>query len=200
MLLASMITAFAAEPGFGLRLSGEVLKDQVISVAYKSSSLSGEGFVLLPVGERMELGAALGYRRLGGSLVLDGVQTGETSWLWYAPIQLTVGVRVPINTLSLTGSVGPTVVLWGEEVPSGLSDGVGTSGGKLGLVVDVGVGIPLQVQHSLHDPEAGIQALEFQIGAGYRHTFRSTMDCLAESPCGLDFSALKATAGLVVRL
>ena len=62
------------------------------------------------------------------------------------------------------------------------------------------MGIPLEVQHSLHDPEAGIQSLELQIGAGYRYTFRSTQECLAESPCGLDFSALKATAGLVVRL
>lgn len=200
MLLATMMTAFAAEPGFGLRLSGEVLRDQVISVVYKSTSLSGEGLVLLPLRENLELGASLGYRRLGGFLVSDGVPTAETSWLWYAPIQVTLGARVPVNTLSLVGSVGPTVVLWGEEVPSGLSDGVGTSGGKFGLVAEAAVGIPLPVQHSLHDPDAGIQSLEFQIGAGYRYTFRSTRECLAESPCGLDFSALKATAGLVVRL
>jgi hypothetical protein len=200
VLLVSTMAAFAGEPGFGLRLSGEVLRDQVISVGYGSGSLSGEALVLLPLTEQLEIGAVFGYRRLGGSLTLDGVQTGESSWLWYAPMQLTLGARIPLNSLSVFGSVGPTLVLWGEEVPSGLADGVGTSGGKVGLAAEVGIGVPLQVQHSLHDPEAGIQALELQIGAGYRHTFRSMSGCLAESPCGLDFSALKATAGLVVRL
>jgi hypothetical protein len=107
---------------------------------------------------------------------------------------------MPVNSLFLYGAIGPSFIFWGEAIPQDLAIGIGTSGGKFGLGGEVGINVPLQLQQSLHDPDAGPSGLEVNIGLGYRYAFRSSNGCLSDPPCGLDFSALRLSAGLVLRL
>jgi hypothetical protein len=192
--------ALAESPAIGLRLSGEILQDPVIAVNYGSSSLSADGIFSMPLPYHLELGASIGYRRMGGSLSKDGAQTGESSWMWYAPVQVTLGVRMPVGKLFATADAGPAVVAWEEETPPDLEEGVGSSGGKIGLVGEVGVAVPIATQKTLHDPEGGPSGLEVTGTLGYRYTFPRISGCLLESPCGLSFTALRASVGVQLRL
>ena len=185
--------------GLGLRLSGETLQDADIAAGYGSGSLSAEGLIAVPVGP-LEIGLSAGYRRLGGNLV-DGTEpTEESSWISYAPLGLTVGARLPTGSMDLFGRIGPGLVIWEEAVPTDPLAGVGSSGVKYALRVEGGVGIPLPVRRSLHDPDSGPSGLELQIDVGYRYTLPRVSGCLFEAPCGLSFSALRAGVGLLVRL
>lgn len=192
--------AHAENPGLGLRLAGEFLQDPSLSVGYGSSSLSGEGVVVLPLANHLEVGAVVGYRRLGGNLIAQDVATESSSWIWYAPITLNLGLRAPVGGLDVYGNIGPTMVIWAEQTPIDLGDGIGTSGGKYGISAETGLSVPIAVQHSLHDPEGGPAGLEVFGSLGYRQTFLRHADCPFESPCGLSFSAVRASVGLMLRL
>jgi hypothetical protein len=198
--LLTISAALAESPGIGLRLSGELLQDRILSVTYGSSSLSGDAVLVVPLPYHLELGASIGYRRMGGNLSVDGTPTTDSSWIWYAPIQLTLGIRAPVSKVFLYGDLGPSVVAWEEKVPVEPEEGIGSSGGKLGIVGEVGVAVPLSTSHSLHDPQAGIGGLELTGTLGYRYTFQRTSGCVLESPCGLSFSALRASVGVLLRL
>lgn len=192
-------TSAPRAPGLGLRLSGETLQDANIAAGYGSGSLSAEGLIAVPVGP-LEIGLSAGYRRLGGNLV-DGTEpTEESSWISYAPLSLTLGARLPTGSMDLFGRIGPGLVIWEEAVPTDPLAGVGSSGVKYALLVEGGVGIPLPVLRSLHDPDSGPSGLELQIDVGYRYTLPRMSGCLFEAPCGLSFSALRAGVGLIVRL
>lgn len=198
--LLTIAAALAESPGIGLRLSGELLQDHLLSVSYGSSSLSADGVLSVPLPYHLEIGAAVGYRRLGGFLSDNGVVTEESSWIWYAPVQLTLGIRAPVSKIFLNADLGPVVVAWEEKAPEDLPEGIGSSGAKLGLVGEVGVAVPLQTSRSLHNPEGGIGGLEVTATLGYRYTFPRVSDCLLSSPCGLSFTALRASVGLLLRL
>lgn len=205
LALLSITAALAAEDsgtiGIGARLSGELLSDRNLAMVYGSSSLSGEVYAVLPLPYHLELGAAVGYRRLGGNLVDDtGTATNATSWLWYVPIQVTVGGQLPVGSISIFADIGPTVVMWEEEQPPELALGVGNSGAKLGLVVEGGARVPIAMQRSLHHPDQGPAGLDVSVLIGYRHSFLRQNGCVGEAPCGLSFSAVKAAVGLTLRL
>ncbi|HNH45433.1 MAG TPA: hypothetical protein PKY30_00245 [Myxococcota bacterium] len=187
--------------GIGARLSGELLSDRNLALAYGSSSLSGEIHATVALPYYLELGTAVGYRRLSGNLVDEaGLATDTTSWLWYAPIQLTIGARIPLRSISVFVATGPGVVVWEEEQPPELALGVGSAGAKPAWVFEGGASVPIGMQRSLHNPDKGPVGLDVNILLGYRHSFRSHSTCIVESPCGLSFSALKAAAGLTLRL
>jgi len=187
--------------GIGARLSGELLTDRSLALAYGSSSLSGEIYALLPLPYHLQLGAAVGYRRMGGTLVdAQGQPTQTATWLWYAPVQVTVGGWLPVGSIRLHADVGPSVIPWEEQQPPELALGVGSAGAKLGFVVEGGASVPIALQRSLHSPDAGPAGLDVSIGVGYRHSFLRRSGCVGESPCGLSFSALKASVGLTLRL
>jgi hypothetical protein len=198
--LLTIAVALAESPAIGLRLSGEILQDHLLAVSYGSSSLSADGVLSVPLPYHLELGAAVGYRRLGGSLTENDVATDVASWIWYAPIQLTLGVRAPVGQIFLNADAGPSVVAWEEKATENPPEGIGSSGAKLGLVGELGVAVPLRMSPSLHDPEGGFGGLEVTGTLGYRYTFPRVSDCLLSSPCGLSFSALRASVGLQLRL
>lgn len=198
--LLTISAALAESPGIGLRLSGELLQDRILAVSYGSSSVSGEAVLVLPLPYHLELGATVGYQRLGGSLTADGAPTGESSWIWYAPVQVTLGMRAPVSTVFVYGDLGPSVVAWEEKVPYQPQEGIGSSGGKLGFVAEAGVAVPLNFQRSLHDPQSGPGGIEVTGTVGYRYTFPRVSGCVLETPCGLSFTALKASVGVLVRL
>ena len=201
MLCLLIVNAALAEsPAIGLRLSGEILQDPVLAVTYGSSSLSADGVVSVPLPYHLELGASIGYRRMGGHLADGGVPTEETSWLWYAPLQMTLGLRMPVSKLFVIADAGPSVVVWEEQVPAEPLEGIGSSGGKIGLVGEVGVAVPLATPRTLHDPEGGASGLEVTGSLGYRYTFQRVSGCMLESPCGLSFTALRASVGVQLRL
>jgi hypothetical protein len=199
--LLTIAAALADSPGIGLRLSGELLQDRNLAVNYGSNSLSADGVVLIPLPNHLEIGLSAGYRRLGGSLSLDGAAvSSESSWIWYAPIQVTLGLRVPVDKVFVYADAGPSVVAWEEKVPEEPALGIGSSGGKLGLVGEAGVAVPLPVSHSLHDPQGGFGGLELTGTLGYRYTLPRFSGCVLTTPCGLSFSALRASVGVMVRL
>ena len=199
-MLCLLSAALAESPGIGLRLSGELLQDHILAVSYGSSSLSADGVLVVPLPYRLELGAAVGYRRMDGSLSVDDAPTDESSWIWYAPLQVTLGMRLPVSKVFLYGDVGPTVVAWEEKAPENIQEGIGSSGAKLGLVGEAGVAVPLALSHSLHDPEAGLNGLEITATLGYRYTFPRVSDCMLTAPCGLSFTALRMSVGVMLRL
>lgn len=191
--------ALSDAPGIGVRLSGELLQDANIAAGYGSGSLSVEGLLSVPLGP-LEFGAEAGYRRIGGELVDGTTPTGESSWISYAPISLTLGARLPAGSGALYAHAGPSLVIWEEQVPTDPVAGTGSSGGKFGFLVAGGAAIPLPVLRSLHDPDGGPSGLELQVDLGYRHTLPRVTGCLIEAPCGLRFSAVKAGVGVVLRL
>jgi hypothetical protein len=203
LVITTVLSANAAPlrdaPGLGLRLSGETLQDGNIATGYGSGSLSAEGLIAIPLGP-LEFGLSAGYRRLGGNLVDGTTPTDESSWISYAPLGLTLGARLPAGSMDLFARIGPGLVVWEEEVPTDPLAGIGSSGVKYALLVEGGVGIPLPVLRSLHDPDSGLSGLELQIDVGYRYTLPRMSGCLFEAPCGLSFSAFRAGVGLLVRL
>ena len=199
-MLCLLSAALAESPGVGLRLSGELLQDPILAVNYGSSSLSADAVVVVPLPYHLEVGASVGYRRLGGFLASDGTPTEDSSWIWYAPVQLTLGMRAPVSKVFLYGDLGPSVVAWEEKVPTQPQEGIGNSGGKWGVIGEVGVSVPLSLERSLHDPQGGPGGLEVTGTLGYRYTFPRVSGCFLETPCGLSFSALRASVGVLVRL
>lgn len=198
--LLTITAALAESPGVGLRLSGELLQDRILAVSYGSSSLSADAVVVIPLVYHLELGASVGYRRMGGFLADDHGPTEQSSWIWYAPFQVTLGMRAPVGKIFVYGDLGPAVVAWEEKVPEDLPTGIGSSGGKLGLIGELGVAVPLAMSHSLHDPEGGPGGLEVTGTLGYRYTFPRVSGCVLTTPCGLSFSALRASVGILLRL
>jgi hypothetical protein len=202
MLWLLSLTAWAADPpaeptvsvAVGAALVGEAAQDQAITLVYGSTSLSGEGSATLRFRHGIETTIRVGFRRRGGVEVDEGgLAVGPGTWIWYAPIAWTGGISRPVGQASAFVGLGPAVVPW-SEAPDPTAD-FGSTGGKFGLLLDAGLRIPVPgIGPSLYDPERGVQAVEIELGAGYRYTFRSRMAC-AEPPCGLDFSSLRLSAG-----
>lgn len=180
---------------------GESVRDEAIARVYGGTSLAGEVVVSagLPLG--LEAGLSVGYRRLGGTaLSAEGVPVaGASTYLWYAPVSATVGYGYDMGVVEAFANVGPSYVVWAEQ--PGTQTDVSYSGGKMGLLVEAGARVPLgrPLTDIRYEPPAP-STVELVLTTGWRASFLRTGDaCAGQSPCGLDFSALRLGAGVGVR-
>ena len=193
-----LVSAFAlasdwrADPGLGVRVTGEALTDENIVEDYGPSTVAGEIVATLPLPRGLEAGFQLGYGRFAGQ------ETAAATWLWYAPISATIGVHKSFRSVDLYADIGPSYLLWGDK-PSGGE--YKNSGGRIGILTEVGTRIHTNwVLPSLHAPEEGIRGVDAVLGVGYRWSNRGSQEgCTLTDGCNLSFSALRLSAGLVAR-
>jgi hypothetical protein len=180
---------------------GEAVRDEAIARVYGGSSLAGEIALGAGLPFGLEASVSVGYRRLGGTaLTEEGVQAaGASTWLWYAPVSLTAGYGYDMGVVEAFAAVGPSYVVWAEQ--PGTQPDVGYSGGKMGLLLEAGARVPLgrPLTDIRYEPPSP-STVELVLTTGWRASFlRSGDECPGESPCGLDFSALRLGAGVGAR-
>jgi hypothetical protein len=206
MLFALAALASAADAprpayaGVGASLVGEAVADATIGALYKDTSLSGEVEASLSLRYHLEAGMTAGYRRIGGSVAADDGTPGGASWIWYAPVSLTLGATYPVGPVTLVASAGPSWVFFSEK-PNGAASEA-TAGAKPGVLVQGGARIDLpSPPPSLHDPSRSPLGLQLAATVGYRWSAMRTEGCAdgAEAPCGLALSALRLGVGVRVR-
>lgn len=182
---------------------GEVVSDEALVGVYDGRTLSVEasGGVTVPLPPKVpfpiEAKLTVGYRSPGGlALAPDGqTETGKAVSLWYAPIALTAGPTFDIGPVDLHLSAGPVWVPWAET--PGTTGLAGYSGIKLGASFSAEGRVHLrEVGQGLHGPDLRRPDLLVVLGAGARvhHLF-----CPADG-CGLDFGAVRVSAGLGVEI
>jgi hypothetical protein len=180
-----------------LSLVGEALNDEQIGRVYGGTSLSGEVTARVTLPYHLEAQVAVGYRRLGGTLV-DATLAAkeETTWFWYAPVSAVVGPRLDAGALDLAVGIGPTVVPWAEQ--AGTPGSIGYSGTKLGVVAQVEARLDVSALSapSLRGPDPNRLQVAIVGGVGGRLTVRPPHDNCGGAPCGLDLGALRVSLGL----
>lgn len=182
---------------------GEVLSDEALVGVYDGRTLSVEatGGVTLPLPPQVpvpiEAKLTVGYRSPGGlALAPDGATpTAQAVSLWYAPIGLTAGPTFAIGPLDLNLSAGPVWVPWAET--PGTTGTAGASGIKIGGSFAAEGRLHLrEFGQGLHGPDLRRPDLLLVLGAGARvhHVF------CPDDACGLDFGAVRVSAGLGVEI
>jgi hypothetical protein len=192
------VTAAAhMEVSVGLHAVAEAIGDETLTRAYGSGSLGGELEARVRVLPFLEAGLSAGYRRLGGETLTDGVTSGEGSWLWYAPLAVTIGPRVSFGAFTAAASLGPTAIVWAEK--PGTDPTAGYEGGKWGVLGQAEARLdPRVFTRVMHD--RGPADFFLVARAGGRATLRTVSSCEVEAPCGLNFGALRLSLGATMVL
>lgn len=193
MLVLALVSfaSAATVPAVGVAASGEALLGAALPDHFQGSGIavSAWGGFSLPYG--LEGRLSLGYRRMGGTLV-------STEWLWYVPVDLSVGVGLPVGKVTLLAYAGPSLVVWGTT-PSDEA-GIGASGGNWGVDADAGIRVPTSLaKPTLHDPDPVLQGIDVVVLAGFRWSEVHQAARAICDTCGFDFSAVHLDAGLAAR-
>lgn len=188
-LLLALRCALAGS--LGLLASGEVIPGEALATRFRSAHVGVEAWAATsPVARVVEGRVSIGYRRLGGTV--------GPEWLWYAPVDLTVGVAAPTGPVTLLAHAGPSLVVWGAT-PSPL-EGVGSSGGNWGVRADIGTRVRTRLfVPPLHEEDPVIEGIDAVVLVGGR--WSDVHDAARETcaDCGFDFSAVRFLAGVGAR-
>jgi hypothetical protein len=182
--------SLAAAPTVSVAVSGEAVLGGAINTRFRGSSIGGQVQGAMPYGP-LDLRLTLGYRRLGGTVMSE--------YLWYSPVDLTVGLRLPVGRSTLFVHAGPSLVVWGATPNDKAS-----SGGNWGAVGELGVIVPTRIyQAPLYDTDPLLSGIDLVVTAGGRwsdvHDKALKHDAQCGTSCGLDFSAIRLNAGLAIR-
>lgn len=195
-MLSLIALSLAAEPSVGLSLAGEAALGKALNDRFRATSLGGQLQASVPVLGAIEGRVTFGYRNLSGTRLPD-------EYLWYAPIDLTVALSLPVGKGAFFVHAGPSLVVWGSTPSEGDTE-TGNAGGNWGAVAELGVRIPTRLyQAPLYDTSPLLQGIDVVVSGGGRWSdvhddaFAAGHGC--GDDCGLDFSAIRLNAGLAAR-
>jgi hypothetical protein len=190
MMLFLTTVTWAASPSVGVAVSGEAVLGKALNDRFNATSPGLQLQASAPVFGVFDGQLTFGYRRLGG--------TQMDEYLWYSPLDLTVGVSLPVGEGAFFAHAGPSLVIWGTTPNDSAS-----SGGNWGAVAEVGARFPTRIyQPAMHDTTPALKGLDVVVSGGGR--WSDVHDAALGHPecggdCGLDFSAIRLNAGLAAR-
>jgi hypothetical protein len=181
----------------GLGLAGEAWTDPVLVERYGPTTLSGEVQLFAELPRSLVVVSEVGY----GRFLSKGSLAAEGAWIYAAPMSVLLGAHHRVGSIDLYGAAGPTLVAWGERPGiGGSTDVYATNGGKWGLGAEIGARLGTGwVQPSLRHPGRGVQDLELVASAGGRLMSKGSQAGCAQESCGLDFSAIRFSGGVLAR-
>lgn len=104
-MLTLIAAALAADPTVALSVNGEAVLAHAINDRFRGSSLGGQLQASLPVYGPIDARLTVGYHRL------TGIQL-TTETLWYAPVDLTAALSIPVGRATFFVHAGPSLVVW----------------------------------------------------------------------------------------
>jgi hypothetical protein len=205
LLLATAATAADHAPvevGFGLSGTGEaVLQDGIVRV-YEgmSGSFAAEAVADVSLAIPVDVTLEVGYRRLSGVRIGSDAST----WFWYVPISAVILGRLDSGPISLLAGAGPSWVVYAEAPGESSSEERSDSGARPGVLFEASARWRTDwLVPSMRPGATGPRGLDLFASTGFRYSdvsdaARESNSC-AEPPCGLDLSAFRVSAGVMVR-